>query len=168
MKRWYLLYCKRGDQKRAQQHLENQGVECFYPQIEVRKVVRGKKQKVKEPLFPSYLFVCFDYEQGPSFTTVRSTRGVADFIRFGAKPHEVPFDLVFELKELEKCCSEKTEASCIEFQSGQIVTINSGQFAGIEAIFHQKDGEARSIMLVKMISQVVPISIENEALQAHV
>ncbi|MRY60821.1 transcription/translation regulatory transformer protein RfaH, partial [Parabacteroides distasonis] len=29
MKRWYLVYCKRGDQKRAQQHLENQGVECF-------------------------------------------------------------------------------------------------------------------------------------------
>ncbi|MFA0674965.1 transcription/translation regulatory transformer protein RfaH, partial [Vibrio sp. 10N.222.51.A6] len=38
----------------------------------------------------------------------------------------------------------------------------------VEAIYHQKDGEARSIMLVKMISQVVPISIENEALQAHV
>ncbi|MFA0410393.1 transcription/translation regulatory transformer protein RfaH, partial [Vibrio splendidus] len=31
----------------------------------------------------------------------------------------------------------------------------------------QKDVEARSIMLVKMISKVVPISIENEALQAH-
>ena len=62
MKRWYLLYCKRGDQKRAQQHLENQGVECFYPQIDVKKVVRGKEKQVKEPLFPSYIFVRFDYE----------------------------------------------------------------------------------------------------------
>ncbi|MCG6322281.1 transcription/translation regulatory transformer protein RfaH, partial [Vibrio alginolyticus] len=29
MKKWYLLYCKRGEQIRAKQHLENQGVECF-------------------------------------------------------------------------------------------------------------------------------------------
>lgn len=167
MKRWYLLYCKRGDQKRAQQHLENQGVECFYPQIEVEKVVRGKEKQVKEPLFPSYIFVRFDYEQGPSFTTVRSTRGVVDFIKFGTRPHEVQGDLVFELKEFEKCYSIETEDCCVEFESGQVVKIQSGQFAGVEAIFDQKDGEARSIMLVKMISHVVPISIENEALQAH-
>lgn len=167
MKRWYLVYCKRGDQKRAQQHLENQGVECFYPQIEVEKSVRGKEKRVKEPLFPSYIFVRFDYEQGPSFTTVRSTRGVVDFIKFGVRPHEVQGDLVFELKEFEKCCSNEVEDCCVEFESGQVVKIQSGQFAGVEAIFDQKDGEARSIMLVKMISQVVPISIENEALQAH-
>ncbi len=167
MKRWYLLYCKRGDQKRAQQHLENQGVECFYPQIDVKKVVRGKEKQVKEPLFPSYIFVRFDYEQGPSFTTVRSTRGVVDFIKFGARPHEVQGGLVYELKEFEKCCEDEPEECCVEFESGQVVKINSGQFAGVEAIFHQKDGEARSIMLVKMISKVVPISIENEALQAH-
>ena len=107
MKRWYLVYCKRGDQKRAQQHLENQGVECFYPQIEVEKSVRGKEKRVEEPLFPSYIFVRFDYEQGPSFTTVRSTRGVVDFIKFGARPHEVQGDLVFELKEFDKCCSNE-------------------------------------------------------------
>lgn len=57
MKRWYLLYCKRGDQKRAQQHLENQGVECFYPQIDVKKVVRGKEKQVKEPLFLSLIHI---------------------------------------------------------------------------------------------------------------
>ena len=74
---------------------------------------------------------------------------------------------MFELKEFEKCCSNEVEDCCIEFESGQVVKIKSGQFAGIEAIYHQKDGEARSIMLVKMISQVVPVSIENEALQAH-
>jgi transcriptional antiterminator RfaH len=167
MKRWYLLYCKRGDQKRAQQHLENQGVECFYPQIDVEKVVRGKKKQVKEPLFPSYVFVRFDYEQSPSFTTIRSTRGVVDFIKFGSSPYEVQGDLVYELKEFEKSSNNEPEGCNVEFESGQVVKIKSGQFAGVEAIFHQKDGELRSIMLVKMISQIVPISIENEALEAH-
>lgn len=108
MKRWYLLYCKRGEQIRAKQHLENQGVECFYPTVEVEKILRGKRQKVEEPLFPCYVFARFDYEQGPNFTSVRSTRGVVDFVRFGAQPKEVQGDLVFELKQLEKCCTEKT------------------------------------------------------------
>ncbi|MEF1341939.1 transcription/translation regulatory transformer protein RfaH, partial [Vibrio rotiferianus] len=39
-----------------------------------------------------------------------------------------------------------------------------GQFAGIEAIFQEKDGEKRSMMLVKMITQSVPVSIENKDL----
>ncbi|MFB9143117.1 transcription/translation regulatory transformer protein RfaH [Vibrio artabrorum] len=167
MKRWYLLYCKRGEQKRAQLHLENQGVECFYPKITVEKTVRGKKKQSEEALFPSYLFARFDYEQGPSFTTVRSTRGVADFIKFGAGPYEVQGDLVFELKEFEKCCSSEVKSCCTEFKSGQMVQIKGGQFTGVEAIFHEKDGETRSIMLVKMIRQWVPVSVENEALQDH-
>ena len=70
MKRWYLLYCKRGEQVRAKQHLENQGVECFYPTVEVEKILRGKRQKVEEPLFPCYVFARFDYEEGPNFTSV--------------------------------------------------------------------------------------------------
>lgn len=172
MKRWYLLYCKRGEQLRAKQHMENQGVECFYPQLEVEKIVRGKKKRVKEPLFPSYIFVRFDYEQGPSFTTLRSTRGVVDFIKFGAMPHEVQGDLIYELKQIEHECQgypvDDCPQLCSDYQAGDVVEICSGQFAGIKAVYHEKDGEARSIMLVQMISQVVPVSIENAALAARI
>ncbi|MEZ9059622.1 transcription/translation regulatory transformer protein RfaH [Vibrio pelagius] len=172
MKRWYLLYCKRGEQLRAKQHMENQGVECFYPQLEVEKIVRGKKKRVKEPLFPSYIFVRFDYEQGPSFTTLRSTRGVVDFIKFGAMPHEVQGDLIYELKQIEQECQgypvDDCPQLCSDYQAGDVVEICSGQFAGIKAVYHEKDGEARSIMLVQMISQVVPVSIENAALAARI
>lgn len=72
-----------------------------------RKILRGKRQKVEEPLFPSYMFARFDYEEGPNFTSVRSTRGVIDFVRFGAQPKEIQGDLVFELKKIEKCVHEK-------------------------------------------------------------
>lgn len=63
MKRWYLLYCKRGEQQRAKMHLENQSVECFYPEVCVEKILRGKRQMVQEPLFPSYMFVRFDFRK---------------------------------------------------------------------------------------------------------
>jgi transcriptional antiterminator RfaH len=162
MNRWYLLYCKRGEQSRAKLHLENQAIECYYPQIEIEKIKRGKRQRVSEPMFPSYMFVRFDYEQGPSFTTLRSTRGVVDFIRFGAQPQVVRDALIDELKQLESAQSQCEGHEVLE--PGQSVSVKAGQFAGFEAIFKEPDGDARSIMLVNLINKSVPVSIDNRDL----
>ncbi|WP_068714280.1 transcription/translation regulatory transformer protein RfaH [Vibrio tritonius] len=162
MKRWYLLYCKRGEQMRAKLHLENQGVDCYYPEVVVEKIVRNKRQKVKEPLFPSYVFVRFDYEQGPTFTAVRSTRGVVDFIRFGATPKELNGELISELKLVEEEHQQFVEDSGP--LKGQVIEVTGGQFAGIEAIYQEPDGETRSIMLIKLINQNVEISVANRDL----
>jgi transcriptional antiterminator RfaH len=163
MKRWYLLYCKRGDQNRAKGHLENQGVECYYPEVEVEKIIRGKRQQVREPLFPSYIFVCFDYEEGPSFTTVRSTRGVVDFIRQGRYPQEVRGELVQQLKQHEE--SGETLVTGFLPEKGQSVQIKKGQFSGVEALYHEADGEKRSILLIKLINQTVPVSVDNKNIE---
>lgn len=163
MKRWYLLYCKRGEQQRAKLHLENQSVEVFYPEVEFEKITRGKKSIKKEPLFPSYMFVRFDFESGPSFTTVRSTRGVVDFVRLGSQPQEVQGDLIFTLKNIEK---EGSQVKVVELpQKGEPINVIGGQFSGIEAIYQESDGELRSILLVKMLSNIVPVSIDNKDLE---
>ncbi len=160
MKRWYLLYCKRGEQARAKQNLENQGVECYYPLAEISKIVRGKRKVVTEPLFASYVFIRFDYEAGPSFTTVRSTRGVVDFIRRGAHPQEVSPDLIAEIKEYEGLKNQVLDRTLPK--EGQQVRIKEGQFTDIEAIYKEPDGEKRSILLITMMNQQIPVSIENK------
>jgi transcriptional antiterminator RfaH len=132
--------------------------------VEVEKILRGKRQKVEEPLFPCYVFSRFDYEQGPNFTSVRSTRGVVDFVRFGAQPKEIQGDLVYELKQIEKCAEEPTSPECMP-KPGDHVRVMNGQFAGIDAIYHEQDGEKRSIMLVQMLSKRVPVSIDNNDLE---
>ncbi|WP_394241825.1 transcription/translation regulatory transformer protein RfaH [Vibrio astriarenae] len=162
MKRWYVLYCKRGEQERATLHLTNQKVECYYPKVKVEKIIRGKRQVKEEPLFPSYMFVRFDFELGPTFTTVRSTRGVVDFIRQGAYPQEVQGDLIFGLKELESLDDKPEEIELPE--AGQKVVVKSGQFAGIEAIYQEPDGDLRSIMLVKMLNKMVEVKVDNSDL----
>lgn len=86
------------------------------------------------------------------------------FVRFGAQPKELQGDLIFELKE-----HQKGNDICVEAKSlprpGASIRVKKGQFAGIDAIFQEQDGETRSIMLVKMISQVVPVSISNSDLE---
>lgn len=78
MQSWYLLYCKRGQLQRAQEHLERQAVSCLTPMITLEKMVRGKRTSVSEPLFPNYLFVEFDPEVIHT-TTINATRGVSHF-----------------------------------------------------------------------------------------
>lgn len=163
MKRWYLLYCKRGDQTRAKSHLENQGIECYYPVVEISKIVRGRRKVVTEPLFSSYMFVQFDYKAGPSFTTIRSTRGVVDFVRCGAHPQEVRSSIIDELKSLENCV-ERIESESVP-KEGAVVRIKSGQFADIEAIYQEPDGEKRSILLITLMNQPIPVSIENSDIE---
>ena len=96
MQSWYLLYCKRGQLQRAQEHLERQAVNCLAPMITLEKIVRGKRTAVSEPLFPNYLFVEFDPEVIHT-TTINATRGVSHFVRFGASPAIVPSAVIHQL-----------------------------------------------------------------------
>ncbi|MGF1764356.1 transcription/translation regulatory transformer protein RfaH [Aliivibrio kagoshimensis] len=160
MKCWYLLYCKRGDQRRAVMHLENQEVECYFPEIEVDKLVRGKKSRVKEPLFPCYVFIHFDVDLGPSYTTVRSTRGVSDFVRIGAVPRVIDEQLIESLKQIEQLKAHDEIVDLLPIE-GQEVVIKSGPYANVEAVYKEADGEVRSILLIKLISQKVEVVIEN-------
>ncbi len=160
---WYLLYCKRSEQERAVLHLHRQGIDCYYPQIVVEKFVRGKRQQIKEPLFPSYLFVCFNPNK-ISMTTVRSTRGVADFVRSG--PHcqvvkpEILYQMMQHETEMEKVNNCVNEAP----KEGDSFVFTKGEFAGLEAIYAEKDGEKRSFMLINLLGKQVKLSIDNKYL----
>ncbi|MDX1303696.1 transcription/translation regulatory transformer protein RfaH [Photobacterium sp.] len=160
MKGWYLLYCKRSEQERAVLNLDRQGVECYYPQVTVQKIVRSKRVEAPEPLFPSYIFVYFDPET-LSFTTVRSTRGVADFIRQGAKPQRVQQEIVYGLMMNED--SEEHQKQLSSFpKPGETLKLEQGQFKGIEAIYQEADGEKRSFMLINLLGKPVKVSVENK------
>ncbi|BBM67498.1 hypothetical protein VA249_41440 [Vibrio alfacsensis] len=100
MKSWYLLYCKRGERSRAFLNLKQQGIECFCPGTSLRN---NASTRVKDDSLQNYIFAQIDHLTGPSLTTVRSTRGVVDFIRAGAKPQKITNDAVNDLKQQYKC-----------------------------------------------------------------
>ncbi|UXI03410.1 transcription/translation regulatory transformer protein RfaH [Photobacterium sp. TY1-4] len=154
MKKWYLLYCKNNEIERAIINLERVGVACYTPFVNKDVIRRGKKVSVKTALFPSYLFIHFDYERGPSFTTIRSTRGVADFIRFGQMPKEIPAELITQI-QLRNVHAD------VAFIAGDKVSINEGALQEIQAIFLEPDGEKRSMLLIQMINRDVKVSVEN-------
>lgn len=156
---WFLLQTKSRDEWRALDNLHNQNITTYCPTIEVDKIVRGKRQRLTEVLFPGYIFVQLN-EQSPSFTSIRSTRGVAKFVSFGNTPCVVPNALISMIQQ--QCDSNDTLTNHAAPQAGDVVEINEGAFKGMQAVFNQPDGERRSIVLVTVMSQQVPISVGNQ------
>lgn len=155
MQAWYLLYCKRGQLQRAQEHLERQSVNCLMPTIALEKIIRGKRTMVSEPLFPNYLFIEFDPEVIHT-TTISATRGVNNFVRFGALPAIVPSAVIHQLSIYKPEGITDPETP----HEGDSVLITDGAFEGLQAIFTEPDGEARSMLLLNLLNKQVLQSVK--------
>ncbi|ASX25836.1 transcription/translation regulatory transformer protein RfaH [Candidatus Williamhamiltonella defendens] len=160
MKSWYLLYCKRGQIFRAQEHLERQKVSFLTPLVTVEKCLRGRRIQVEEPLFPNYLFIHFDPEMIHT-TCIKATRGVRDFVRFGNQLAVVSDIVITQIQQrtLNKLVDYRTP------MSGDLVSITEGPFFGLQAIYSERDGEMRSILLINLLHQQVSKSFDNHQFQ---
>ena len=157
MQAWYLLYCKRGQLQRAQEHLERQSVNCLTPVITLEKMQRGRRTTVSEPLFPNYLFVEFDPEVIHT-TTISATRGVSHFVRFGAHPARVPSSVIHQLSVYQQ--PEDITDPETPYAGGGVV-LAEGAFGGLPAIFAEPGGEARSMLLLSLLNKEVLQSVKN-------
>ena len=154
--RWYLLQTKSREELRAIENLERQGVSSFCPQISVEKISRGKRVVVDEVLFPGYLFVNFDHEQ-ISAMTIRSTRGVLQFVSCLGSPVKVPVSLIESLKQRVTHFADEVVSNLPN--PGDRLEILDGPFRGLEAIFSQPDGNSRAIVLINLLNQKVKATL---------
>lgn len=163
-KEWYLLYCKGKEELRALTNLENQGIDSFFPTMKIEKKVRNKLTCKDVVIFPNYLFVEIDKDTA-NFNSIRSTRGVIDFVKCGATYIKVPSGLVTELK-VKQACRDKAENAVVAYNEGESVIIQGGPFKGIEAIYQCKDGLERSVLLINLIHNVTTMSIANAEIKS--
>lgn len=159
---WYLLHTKPKQESRAKEHLENQGVKCFFPQVEIEKVVRGKRKAVLEVLFPNYIFAYLDGNT-VAWSSVRSTRGVRDFVKFGLQLARVPEAIIIGLqnKLLGDDSLLSSELTSSTPQTGDMVTILDGAFKDLNGIFQRPIGEERSIVLLTILNKATEIEVDN-------
>lgn len=149
MKKWYLLYTKPRQEKRALQHLQNQAYEVYLPLIQVEKIRQGVRCLVEEALFPRYLFVQLDEAGSQSWAPIRSTVGVSQLVKFGHRFAEVSQDLVAWVQD-----HTKVMKLAPELKQGDVVTITEGPFRGMDAIFKTYDGEKRAILLLNLLTKM--------------
>lgn len=150
---WYLIRTKPREEWRAKQHLENQDFNVFLPQL------RHKDGRL-EPLFPGYLFLAKEAEIS-SLHTIRSTRGVLGFVRFGMEVALADENLIEEIRIIEQ-----QYQNVPKFVPGQAVECKSGPFAGLQAIYQCENGIERCVILLNILNAERSITVEQADLKA--
>lgn len=151
--RWYLIQTKPRQEARAEEHLQRQQFECYRPLKAGAPKKRNPRAVSEEELFPGYLFIRMD-QVHDNWYPIRSTRGVARIVTFGAHPVPVQDELIEQIRQ-----RLLSPAPRPEFQQGEHVLIKSGSFCDIEAIFLTADGEERAVILLNLLQREQKVTL---------
>ena len=156
---WYVVAAKSRQEQVARENLERQGFTTYLPMITLNKRRRGAWTNVSEPLFPGYLFVLLvkgKHDPAP----IASTVGCIGLVRFGSVHTPLPAEFMENLEALARENNQLREL----FKSGDKVTLISGPFAGLEAIYDMAKGEDRARVLLEMLGAIQRLTVKIDAL----
>jgi transcriptional antiterminator NusG len=163
---WYIIHTYSGHEKRVADaimqrvktmNLENKIFETLVPTQSKIKVSRGKKETIKERMFPGYIMVRMLLDDS-SWLVVRTTRGVTGFIGSGKKPLPLSFREVKAIKQFMKVKAPKYRAT---FTIGEAVKIVDGPFADFLGTVESIDEEkGRVRVLVSIFGRETPVDLD--------
>lgn len=161
MGQWYLIYCKPGQDTRAEVNLIRQSFEVFRPTFDViKRQASGKTQVKTMSLFPRYLFIFAD-PTVQSLSPVLSTFGIASFVKFGDRYATAPATLIDELKELAESAEPLDTQT---FKKGEEIFVDGHGFENVRAIYCNPCGESRSMILMNILGKTSRMSVPTECL----
>ena len=154
--RWYLLCTKTNSEELAQEQLERQGYESYFPRFTRRARRFGYYQTIVGPLFPRYVFLRLLLGV-QSIGPVKSTKGVMGIVRFGEDYATVPRQIITQLK------ARANESGLYEIDDSLTpqcrVRVKDGPFEGLEAVFMRRCGEDRVLVLMNILGQDRPLQL---------
>jgi transcriptional antiterminator RfaH len=155
--KWYCIYTHPLKEAIVADFIgEKLGLECYYPKLRQRVVIRRIKRETIRPLFPRYVFCRLDL--GTSFRAVSYAPEVVNVVSLGRKPIEVGEDIITALKSRATASSAKDEIVDEPILSaGSKVEIVSGLMRGLEGLFIRpmNDSERVAILLSTLNASVV-------------
>ncbi|OQX12590.1 MAG: hypothetical protein BWK76_17450 [Desulfobulbaceae bacterium A2] len=160
---WYAVRAKPSREEEACFHFERQGLICYLPRILVQRSHARKRELVRRPLFPGYLFL----HLAPSerrWETIASTRGALCAVHFGEQYPSVPELFIKHLREREDAQGHIVLRGP-ELRSGQPVAVHLEDEAVLDGIFLEMRGEKRALILVTMLQQQVRTLVPMERLK---
>lgn len=156
--RWYLVFTKPSSEEKARANLERQGYRVYFPRLLERKIYRGRWRERISALFPRYLFVQAR-NVGQSLSSVRSTVGVAEAVRFGSNYAVVPEQVVNGLVERADPHTGLHLLKRSTLSPGDAVRVVSGAFVGLEGLFARESGAERVLVLLKLLQREAAVSL---------
>lgn len=164
--RWYIVHTYSGHEnkvaKTLMQRVQSMGfsdriLDVMVPTRETIKIRGGKKENIKEKIFPGYILVKMLLDD-ESWILVRTTAGVTSFVGAENKPTPIRDE---EVDAIVKFVDMKEPVFKSSFSQGEAVKITDGPFSDflgtVESIDETK-GKAR--VLVSIFGRETPVELD--------
>jgi transcription elongation factor/antiterminator RfaH len=159
--RWYAIHSRSRHEKRIQQYLHSNAVECFLPLYEAVHRWKDRRALVSVPLFPGYLFVRISLEER---LRVLTAPGVVRLLSVHGRPIPVPDS---EIDVLRNCAARNLKMQPHPYLTvGNKVLVKSGPFADLEGILVRKKGQFRLVVSVNLIARSVALELDRSDIVA--
>ena len=164
--KWYIVHTYSGHEnkvsKSLKQRIESMGFEnrifdIIVPVRDTVKVSQGKKETIKEKIFPGYVLVKMILDD-ESWLLVRTTQGVTAFIGAGNKPTPISDKEVDAIMKFVKQEQPKFKS---KFSVGEAVKITDGPFTDfLGTIDNIDEAKGKLKVLVSIFGRGTPVELD--------
>lgn len=164
MEQWYVAQTQVRGEERARANLEHQGFRTYLPRY--RREIRHARRRevVRAPLFPGYIFVRFD-PAAARWRSVNGTFGVSRLVCHGDQPAALPPGVVEEIAAREGQ-DGLIPLAPRAFRKGEALRIVSGALADCLGFFERMADHDRVILLLDLLGRRVRVQAPLESVAA--
>lgn len=163
---WYIVHTYSGHEEKVSKSLmqrvqtlgfESRIFEVIVPTRNTIKVSQGKKETVKERIFPGYVLVRMILDD-ESWLLVRTTQGVTSFVGAGNKPTPISEK---EVEAIQKFMKMEEPLYKAAFSVSEAVKITDGPFADfLGTISEIDDKKGKLKVLVSIFGRETPVELD--------
>ncbi len=164
--RWYIVHTYSGHENKVAKtlmqrvqamNMEDYILDVLVPTRETIKVRSGKKETIKEKIFPGYILVKMQLTD-EAWILVRTTQGVTSFVGAMNKPTAVRDE---EVEAIIQFVDQKEPVFKSAFSEGEAVKINDGPFSDFLGTVESIDEEKGKIkVLVSIFGRETPVELD--------
>lgn len=157
---WFCIQTKRKYEDYATYNLEKKGITVYSPKIEEHIVRNYKNVQRIVPLFPSYIFAKFDLLC--EHNKARWTPGVKQILSNRRGPIQIEDEIIDGIA----VALEQKAFGQSELKTGDMVTVSSGSFQGLNGIFqYYTSGEARVRVLLDLVHRKIVTEFDSSIIR---
>jgi transcriptional antiterminator NusG len=164
--KWFVLHTYSGHENRVAaairqrseaMNIGNHVFDIVVPTRDTVTVKRGKKEEVKEKIFPGYILVRMILNDD-SWLVVRTTPGVTAFVGIGNRPTPLSEKEVDSIMKFSQLAAPKFKAA---FSKGEAVKIVDGPFADFLGTVDSIDeAKGKVKVLVSIFGRETPVELD--------
>lgn len=173
MFKWYVIYAKSGQEKKAVESLKDQikrlkleeyFLDIVYPQEDVQISVKGKKRSLKKKIFPGYLLVHMIMND-QTWHVVKNVNNITGFLGSTVK-EPIPLNEEEVTRLIDQMSyGFKSAKKLQEYSIGDKVKVLEGPFANFTGSVESLTDKGKLVIQISIFGRTTPVELKEDQIE---